>query len=83
MIKCQWSQTKEHLQIPNEKGPGVRRNKRSLLACQMQMLHETTHKSVVKLGIKVVKLVESLIVWEITWSRVRMSFKIRKRLHIA
>ena len=49
--------------------PGVRKGKRSLLAshtrCKCSM--ETTHNSVkVKLGIKVMKLVESLIGREVT-----------------
>ena len=39
---------------------------------------ETTDNSVkVKLNIKVMKLVESLVGW--CWSRVRMSFNIRER----
>ena len=58
-------------QASPEKGaePGVRKGRRSLLAshtrCKCSM--ETTHNSVkVKLGIKVMKLVESLIGWEVT-----------------
>ena len=50
--------TKEHLQIPNGTGPGVRRSRRSLLAChtRCKCSMETTHNSVkVKLGIKVMK----------------------------
>ena len=60
-----WSQRLEHKQVPKRgTEPGVRKGKRSLLAshtrCKCSM--ETTHKSVkVKLGIKVMKLVESLI----------------------
>ena len=49
--------------------PGVQKGKRSLLAshtrCKCSM--ETTHYSVkVKVGINVMKLVESLIGWEVT-----------------
>ena len=75
---------------PAERGtrPGVRRGKRSLLAshtrCKCSM--ETTHNSVtVKLGIKVMKLVESLIGWEVTvgqGSECHLTF-VRGILHIA
>ena len=65
-----WSQQFEHKQVP-KKGtePGVRKGRRSLPAshtrCKCSM--ETTHNSVkVNLGIKVMKLVESLIGWEVT-----------------
>ena len=74
-----WSQQLEHWQVPKwGTEPGVRKGKRSLLAshtrCKCSM--ETTHNSVkVKLGIKVMKLVESHC-----WSRVRMSFNIRERV---
>ena len=59
--------------------PGVRKGKRSLLAshtrCKCSM--ETTHNSVkVKLGIKVMKLVDSLIGREVTvgqWSECHLS----------
>ena len=68
-IRGIWSQQLEHKQVP-KKGtkPGVRKGKRSLLAsytrCKYSM--ETTRNSVkVKLGIKVMKLVESLIGWEV------------------
>ena len=68
--------------------PGVRKGKRSLLAshtrCKCSM--ETTHKSVkVKLGIKVMKLVESLIGREVTvgqGSEYHLTF-VRGLLHIA
>ena len=49
--------------------PGVRMGKRSLLAShtRCKCFMETTHNSVkVKLGIKVMKLVESLIGMEVT-----------------
>ena len=65
-----WSQQLEHSQVPKwGTEPGVRKGKRSLLAshtrCKCSM--ETTHNSVkVKLGIKVMKLVESLIGREVT-----------------
>ena len=65
-----WSQQLEHKQVP-QRGtePDVRKGKCSLLAshtrCKCSM--ETTHNSVkVKLGMKVMKLVESLIGWEVT-----------------
>ena len=68
--------------------PGVRKGKRSLLAshtrCKCSM--ETTHNSVkVKLGIKVMKLVESLIGREVTigqGSECHLTF-VRGLLHIA
>ena len=60
-----WSQPLEHKQVP-QRGtePGVRKGKHSLLAshtsCKCSM--ETTHNSVkLKLGVKVMKMVESLI----------------------
>ena len=62
--------------------------KRSLQAChnRCKCSMETTLNSVkVKLGIKVMKLVESLIVWEITvgqGSECHLTF-VRGRLHIA
>ena len=65
-----WSQQLEHKQVPKwGTEPGVRKGKRSLLAshtrCKCSM--ETTHNSVkVKLGIKFMKLVESLIGREVT-----------------
>ena len=65
-----WSQQLEHKQVPKRgTEPSVRKGKRSLLAshtrCKCSM--ETTHNSVkVKLGIKVMKLVERLIGWKVT-----------------
>ena len=64
-----WSQQLEHKKL--QKGgteSGVRKGKRSLLACntRCKWSMETTHYSEkVKLGIKVMKLVESLIGWEV------------------
>ena len=84
-----WSQQLEHLQVPKwGTEPGVRKGKRSLLAshtrCKCSM--ETTHNSVkVKLGIKVMKLVESLIGREVTvgqGSECHLTF-VRGLLHIA
>ena len=49
---------------------GVRKGKFSMLAChtRCKCSLETTHNSVkVKLDIKVIKLVESLIDWEVRW----------------
>ena len=68
-----WSQQLEHKQVPKRgTEPGVRKGKRSLLAshtrCKCSM--QTTHNSVkVKLGIKVMKLVERPIGWEVTDSQ--------------
>ena len=65
-----WYQQLEHKQVPNlGTEPGVRKGKRSLLAsytrCKCSM--EITHYSVkVKLGIKVMQLVGSLIGREVT-----------------
>ena len=84
-----WSQQLEHKQVPKRgTEPGVRKRKCSLLAshirCKCSM--ETTHNSVnVKLGIKVMKLVESLIGWEVTAgqeSEYHLTF-VRGLLHIA
>ena len=65
-----WSQQLEHKQVPKwGTEPGVRKGKCSLLAChtRCQCSMETTRNSVkVKVGIKVMKLVESLIGWEVT-----------------
>ena len=65
-----WSQQYEHKQVPQwGTKPGVRKGKRSLLACciRCKCSMETTHNSVkFKVGIKVMKLVESLIGWEVT-----------------
>ena len=83
-----WSQQLEHKQVPKrEKEPGVRKGKRSLLACytRCKCSMETTHNSVkVKLGIKVIKLLESLIGWEVTvgqGSECHLTF-VRGILHI-
>ena len=68
--------------------PGVRKGKRSLLAChtRCKCSMETTHNSLkVKVGIKVMKLVESLIGWEVTVgqeSECHLTF-VRGKLHIA
>ena len=68
--------------------PGARKGKRSLLVyltrCKCSI--ETTHNSVkVNVGIKVIKLVESLISWEVTvgqGSECHLTF-VRGKLHIA
>ena len=64
-----WSQQLEHKQVPKRgMEPGDRKGKRSLLAChtRCKCSMEITHNSVkVKFGIKVMKLVESLIGWEV------------------
>ena len=84
-----WSQQLEHWQVPKwGTEPGVQKGKRSLLAshtrCKCSM--ETTHNSVkVKLGLKVMKLVESLIGREVTvgqGSECHLTF-VRGLLHIA
>ena len=84
-----WSQQLEHKQVPKRgTEPGVRTGKRSLLVshthCKRSI--ETTHNSVkVKLGIRGMKLVESLIGWEITvvqGSECHLTF-VRGLLHIA
>ena len=68
--------------------PGVRKGKRSLLASHTRCIFsmETTHNLVnVKLGIKVMKLVESLIGREVTvgqGSECHLTF-VRGLLHIA
>ena len=82
MVKCRvktwqvsgiWSRQLEHKPVPNwGTVPVVRKNMFSLMAChnRYKCSMETTHNSVkVKLGIKVMKLVESLIGH--CWSRVR------------
>ena len=88
-IRGIWSQHLEHMQVPNRgTEPGVRKSKRSLLVfhtrCKCSM--ETTHNLVeVKFGIKVMKLVESLIGWEVTvgqGSECHLTF-VRGILHIA
>ena len=64
------SQQLEHKQVPKRGTErGVRKGKRSLLAChtRCKCSMETTHNSVkVKLGIKVMKWAEMLIGWEVT-----------------
>ena len=84
-----WSQQSEHKQVPKRgTEPGVRKGKLSLLAsqtrCKFSM--EATHNSVkVKLDIKVIKLMESLIGWEVTLgqgSECHLTF-VTGRLHIA
>ena len=84
-----WSQQLEHKQVPKRgTEPGVRKGKCSLLAshtpCKSSI--ETNHNMVkVKLGIKVMKLVESLIGWEVTvgqGSECHLTF-VRGLLHIA
>ena len=66
-------------------GPEVKRSPVGM-SHPLQMLHGTTHNSVkVKLGIKVMKLVESLIGWEVTLgqgSECHSTF-VRGGLHIA
>ena len=62
-----WSQQLEHKQV-SKRGtePGVQKGKRTLIAChtRCKCSMETTHNSMkVKLGIKVIKLMESLIGW--------------------
>ena len=84
-----WSQELECKQVPKRgTEPGVRKGKRSLLACHTRCKYsmETPRNSVmVKLGIKVMKLVESLICWEVTvtdqWSECHSTFG-RGRLRI-
>ena len=80
-VRENWSKQLEHKKSQKITEPGVWKGKRSLLSypirykCSM----ETTRNSVkVKLGIKVMKLVESMISLEVTvtgWGR--MSFNIR------
>ena len=89
-VRENWSQQLEHKQVPKRgTEPGVRKGKRSLLArhtrCKCSM--ETTRNSVkVKLGTRVMKLMESLIGWEVTvtgqGSACHLTF-VRGRLHIA
>ena len=80
-----WSQELEHKQVP-KKGtePGVRKGKRSLLACHTCCkcsIENTCYSVKIKLGIKVMKLVESLISWK-SLSECHLTFA-RGRLHIA
>ena len=83
-----WSQQLENKQVPKwGTEPGVWKGKRSLLAChtRCKCSMETTHDSVkVKVGIKVMKLVKSLIGWEVTvgqGSEFHLTF-VRGKLHI-
>ena len=86
-----WPQQLEHKQVPKRgTEPGVRKGKRFLLAshtrckCSMETTH-TCNSVKVTLGIKVVKLVESLIGWEVTFGRgseCHLTF-VRRLLHIA
>ena len=69
-VRVIWYQQLENKQV-SKRGtePGVRKGKCSLLAChtRCKCSMETTHNSVkFKLGIMVMKLVESLISWEVT-----------------
>ena len=83
------SQQLEHKQVPKRgTEPGAMKGKRSMLAChtRCKCSMETTRNSVkVKLGIRVMKLVESLIGWEVTLtgqgSEWHLTF-VRGRLHI-
>ena len=84
-----WSQQLEPKQVPHwGTEPGVRKGKRSLLAChtRCKCSVETTRNSVkVKLGIKFMKLVEILISLEVIVgqeSECHLTFE-RWRLHIA
>ena len=65
-----WSQQLEHKEVPKRgTEPGVRKGKRSLLTCHIRCKcsMETTRYSVkVKLGNRIMRLVESLIGWEVT-----------------
>ena len=88
-VKTWQVQQSEHKQVPKRgTEPGVRKGKRSLLAChtRCKCFMETTHNSVkVKIGIKVIKLVESLIGWEVTvgqGSKCHLTV-VRWKLHIA
>ena len=88
-VRGVWSQQFEHKQVPKwGTEPGVRKGKRSLLAChtRCKCSMETTRNSVkVKVGIKVIKLVESLIGWVVTvgqGSECQLTF-VRGKLHIA
>ena len=83
-----WSQQLEHYQVPKwGTEPGVRKDKHSLLAChtRCKCSMETTRNSVkVKVGIKVMKLVESLIGWVVTvgeGSEIQLTF-MRGKLNI-
>ena len=63
-----WSQQLEHKKVQKSgREPGVRQGKRSLLACHTRCKHsmEISRNSVFKLGITVMKLVDSLIGWDV------------------
>ena len=85
-----WSQQLDHKQVLKRgTEPGVRKGQRSLLAChtRCKCSIETTRNSVkVKLGIKVMKFMDSLIGWEVTvtgqGSECHLTF-VKGRLHIA
>ena len=84
-----WSQQLEHKQVPKwGTEPGVRKGKRSLLACHTgcKCSMETTRNSVkVKVGLKVMKLVECLIGRVVTagqGSECHLTF-VRGKLYIA
>ena len=84
-----WSQQLEHKKVPIwGTETGVRKGKRSLLACHTRCkcsLESTRNSVKVKVGIKVMKLVESLIGWEVTvgqGSECHLTF-VRGKLHIA
>ena len=65
-----WSQQLEHEQVPKwGTEPGVRKGKRSLLACHTRFkcsIEPPRNSMKVKLGIKVMKSMKSLIGWEVT-----------------
>ena len=89
-VRENWSQQLEHKQVPKRgREPGVRKGNRSLLACHTRCKYsmDTTRNSVKdKLGIMVMKLVESLLGWEVPvtgqGSEFHLTF-VRERLHIA
>ena len=86
-VREHWSQPLDQNKNKLQKGTisGAQKGKRSLLACNIRCkcYIETTRISAkVKLGIKVMKLVKSLLGLEVSvpdWSKVRMSFNIRER----
>ena len=84
-----WYQQLDHKQVPQwGTEPGVRKGKRSQLEChaRCKCSMETTRNSVkVKVGILVMKLVESLIGWEVIvgqGSECHLTF-VKGTLHIA
>ena len=88
-IRENWSHQFERQQVPKSgMEPGVRKGKRSLLACltRCKRSMETTRDSVkVKFGIMIMKLMESLISGDVTLtgqgSECHLTF-VRGRLHI-